>query len=89
MLTSVVRHRLGPRAWRAVHWLAYACWPVALVHGIGTGTDAGSGWMLAIDAACGLAVLAAVAGRLLTPGPDPLAAHREGFRAAVRREVSR
>ena len=32
------RHEPAPAparlaAWRAVHWLAYACWPVALVHG--------------------------------------------------------
>ena len=31
--------RLGLRTWRAVHWLAYLCWPVALVHGLGTGSD--------------------------------------------------
>ena len=29
-LTSLVRRRLGYRAWRGLHWLAYACWPVAL-----------------------------------------------------------
>ena len=38
VVTSLLRRRLGLRAWRAVHWLAYACWPVALVHGWGTGT---------------------------------------------------
>src|SRR5204863_10104945 len=32
MVTSLVRARLGLRAWRAVHWLVYACWPVALLH---------------------------------------------------------
>lgn len=37
--TSLLRGRLGPRAWRAVHWLAYLCWPVALVHALGIGTD--------------------------------------------------
>ena len=26
LLTSLVRHRLGLRAWRAVHWLAYLAW---------------------------------------------------------------
>ena len=34
-LTSLVRDRLSYRTWRAVHWLAYACWPVALWHGLG------------------------------------------------------
>ena len=31
--TSLIRQRLGHRAWRRVHWLAYACWPVAVAHG--------------------------------------------------------
>ena len=63
-LTSLLRHRLGLRAWRAVHWIAYACWPVALVHGWGTGSDARTPWMLAITLGCAAAVLAAVAWRL-------------------------
>jgi methionine sulfoxide reductase heme-binding subunit len=56
-VTSLLRERIGRRAWRAVHWFAYAMWPVALVHGIGSGTDRSRLWMLAIDAACALAVL--------------------------------
>jgi methionine sulfoxide reductase heme-binding subunit len=39
IVTSLLRARLGLRAWRTVHWLAYACWPVALAHGLGQGTD--------------------------------------------------
>ena len=39
IVTSLLRARIGLRAWRAVHWVAYACWPVALVHGLGTGSD--------------------------------------------------
>jgi sulfoxide reductase heme-binding subunit YedZ len=45
ILTSVVRARLGLRAWRVVHWLAYAAWPSALVHALGTGSDARTGWL--------------------------------------------
>jgi sulfoxide reductase heme-binding subunit YedZ len=57
--TSLLRERLGARLWKAVHWAAYAAWPVALVHGLGTGTDAPEGWMLAFTAVCvGLVVLA-------------------------------
>lgn len=59
-VTSVLRQRLGHRAWRLTHWLAYACWPVALMHGLGTGSDVRNGWMLALSAACLLAVLCAV-----------------------------
>ena len=38
------------RLWRAVHWLAYLAWPVALLHGAGMGTDNAAAWMLAVDA---------------------------------------
>ena len=27
LVTSLLRARLGYRAWRTIHWLAYACWP--------------------------------------------------------------
>jgi methionine sulfoxide reductase heme-binding subunit len=63
VVTSLLRHRLGRRSWKAVHWLAYACWPVALLHGLGTGTDAGSLWLRATAAVCSAAVLAAVVWR--------------------------
>ena len=35
ILTSLARARMPRRAWRGIHWLAYAAWPVALVHGVG------------------------------------------------------
>lgn len=59
-VTSLLRARLGYRAWRITHWLAYASWPIALVHGLGTGSDTNAGWMLALTAACTAVVLAAV-----------------------------
>jgi hypothetical protein len=64
VITSLLRARLGLRAWRAVHWLAYAAWPVALWHGLGTGTDARLPLTLGIDVACAAAVLAVAAWRL-------------------------
>lgn len=66
VVTSLLRARVGRRAWRVVHWTAYASWPLALAHGIGTGSDASAPWMLGIDAACLGIVAAAVAWRLLT-----------------------
>src|SRR6516165_7978336 len=59
-ITSLVRRRLGYRAWRAIHWLAYASWPVAVLHGLGTGSDVKQWWMLGLTAACIMAVLVAV-----------------------------
>ena len=39
LVTSLLRRRIGVRAWRAVHWAAYACWPIALLHTLGSGSD--------------------------------------------------
>lgn len=88
-VTSLVRGLIGHGTWRAIHWLAYASWPVAVIHGLGTGTDTWSAWMLAIDALCILAVLAALAARLATTSSDPLAADRARFRERVSRKVPR
>ena len=64
VVSSLLRHRLGLRTWRAIHWAAYACWPLAVVHAVGTGTDRGTGWLLAVVAGCVLAVAGAVAWRV-------------------------
>ena len=62
-LTSLARMRLGHKTWRAVHWAAYACWPLALLHGLGTGADTRSFWMLALSTACLTAVVIAAGWR--------------------------
>jgi methionine sulfoxide reductase heme-binding subunit len=59
-VTSLLRQRVGLRTWRAVHWLTYASWPVALLHGLGTGSDVKSAWILILSLACLAAVLATV-----------------------------
>jgi sulfoxide reductase heme-binding subunit YedZ len=64
VITSLLRRRLGYRAWRAVHWLAYASWPVAVLHGLGTGSDSKQAWALALTLACVIAVSAAVIARV-------------------------
>ncbi len=69
LVTSLLRMRIRPRAWRAVHWAGYACWPVALVHGLGTGTDGAARWVLAITGVCALAVISAGAWRLAVGWP--------------------
>jgi sulfoxide reductase heme-binding subunit YedZ len=66
-VTSVLRRHIGYRAWRATHWLAYACWPIALAHGLGTGSDAGTLWMRAATGVCVAVVIAAAITRL-APG---------------------
>jgi sulfoxide reductase heme-binding subunit YedZ len=64
VITSLVRRRLGYGAWRAVHWTAYVCWPVAVLHGLGTGTDVKQWWMLLLTVLCVGAVVAAVLARI-------------------------
>ena len=59
VLTSVLRRRIGLRAWRVVHWAAYLAWPSALAHGLGMGSDRGSAWLQAISGTC-IAVVAVV-----------------------------
>jgi sulfoxide reductase heme-binding subunit YedZ len=78
VITSLVRRRLGYGAWRAIHWLAYACWPVAVLHGLGTGTDTKVWWMLALTATCVAAVLMAVWVRIGNADPE-----RRGLRGAA------
>jgi sulfoxide reductase heme-binding subunit YedZ len=64
VVTSLLRRRIGVRAWRVVHWLAYLCWPVALMHGLGNGTDNGTWWLWTVAATCVATVVAAVGWRL-------------------------
>jgi DMSO/TMAO reductase YedYZ heme-binding membrane subunit len=63
-ITSLVRRRLGHGTWRAIHWLAYLCWPVAVMHTVGTGSDVKQVWLLALTAACVVAVIVAVWARV-------------------------
>lgn len=62
--TSLLRERIGRRTWRAVHWVAYAGWPLAFVHGLGAGSDSFSAWLLPVEAICLIAVVAALAWRV-------------------------
>ena len=64
VVTSLLRRHIGRRTWRAVHWLAYLCWPTALAHSIGTGPGLRSGRLLDLAVACVAAVAAAAGWRL-------------------------
>ncbi|WP_299051951.1 ferric reductase-like transmembrane domain-containing protein [uncultured Nocardioides sp.] len=69
VVTSLLRDRLGRRVWRAVHWTAYAAWPLAALHFLGAGTDASS-WGLWVVVVSLLVVLAALVVRLLPQDAD-------------------
>lgn len=70
-VVSLLRHRVGPRVFKTVHWATYALWPVALMHALGNGTNAGSTWFRALAVVCISAVVTAVGWRL-----TPSYAHR-------------
>jgi predicted ferric reductase len=67
IITSLLRSHITYAAWRATHWFAYACWPVALLHSFGTGSDARSTWLLSLSIACIAVVALAIFSRTL-PG---------------------
>ncbi len=63
-VTSLSRLRIGHRTWRLVHWAGYLCWPVAVAHGLGIGTDHAARWVLILTVICVGAVLAATGYRV-------------------------
>ena len=68
LLTSMIRRRLSYRSWRAVHWLAYLCWPAAFVHSLTAGNDLRVWWVALIELACAVAVATAILARLIHAG---------------------
>jgi sulfoxide reductase heme-binding subunit YedZ len=73
-ITSLLRQRMGYASWRAIHWLTYASWPIALLHGFGTGSDVKGAWLLALSVGCLALVLASVLARVLSGWPKNLGA---------------
>jgi predicted ferric reductase len=83
-VSSLLRSRMRPGTWRGLHWLAVLCWPVALAHTFGMGTDSGEPWVIALAAVCivsvGIALLwrLRVTGRQRVIGTVAAAAHAPG-----------
>ncbi len=86
LLTSLARRRLGQRAWRAVHWLAYLAWPAAFLHSLTAGNDLGIWWVALIEVGSAVAVATAVLARLFgrARGRWPARARRTGPGTALR-----
>ncbi len=78
LVTSALRRRIGYATWRFVHWLSYLCWPIAMVHGLGSGSDATQPVVVLVDIVCTGAVVGALAWRLVTGRTFPV-----GRRAAA------
>lgn len=63
-VVSMLRNRVGPRVFHLVHLGVWAMWPIALLHGLGTGTDAAQPWAIGLVAGCVGAVASTLAWRL-------------------------
>ena len=73
-LSFYVRRWIGVRAWRRLHRWTLAVWVLGLAHTLGSGTEAGAGWLLAMLAITTVPILVAGAHRLHTRGLGPLTA---------------
>jgi methionine sulfoxide reductase heme-binding subunit len=64
-VTNHYRRRLPYRFWRRAHYLNFAVWGGATLHGIGSGTDRSSPWLLALYVLAVSSVGGAIVWRLL------------------------
>jgi sulfoxide reductase heme-binding subunit YedZ len=62
-VTNHYRRRLQYTFWRRAHYLNFAVWSAATVHGLGSGTDRSAPWALGVYAAAVSVVLAAIVWR--------------------------
>ena len=70
-LTNRYRKRLSYRSWRRAHYLNFAVWTGAFVHGILAGTDSTAPWAIGLDTASAAAVGGLLAWRVLSPPAVP------------------
>jgi methionine sulfoxide reductase heme-binding subunit len=69
VITSLLRFKIGIATWRKIHWVAYAAWPIAAVHGIGAAADLQGGILLGVVIATITVVVGAVVWRVLSVPP--------------------
>jgi sulfoxide reductase heme-binding subunit YedZ len=63
-----VRRLIGYRAWRALHWLAFPQYWLALLHGLGAGSDTNAAWARALYLVTGMVVVCLISYRVLRAG---------------------
>jgi sulfoxide reductase heme-binding subunit YedZ len=77
---------IGQRAWRALHWLTFPLYALALLHGVGAGSDTSAPWMSALYLTTASTVVLLASYRLLRGGaraPAPTGGVERARRAAV------
>jgi methionine sulfoxide reductase heme-binding subunit len=90
ILTSLVRAYMSRRLWRGIHWLAYAAWPIAFVHSIGSSPDLRSGGLLLVAIGSALAVAAAGLWRVAAAAREvPRAERAAHVLAGIQRQAHR
>ena len=63
-ITSLIRGRLNPVAWRVVHLTAYLSWPIAFLHSLGSSKDLMHRPMALVAVGCAAVLIMAVAWRI-------------------------
>lgn len=77
-ITSLTRTRISYRSWHLVHWSSYLCWPVAVLHGLGTGSDTAVRWVLGLTIGCVALITGLTAWRLAYGWPSHAIARLAG-----------
>jgi sulfoxide reductase heme-binding subunit YedZ len=57
--------QISQRTWRRAHYLNFAVWAAATAHGLGSGTDRSTAWLLALEATAIASVVALTGWRVL------------------------
>ena len=66
-----LRPKIGPKAWRRLHWATYAVFAAATVHGVAAGTDSSRPWASALYLGAIGSVTFATAWRVLSRASSP------------------
>jgi predicted ferric reductase len=67
-VSFAIKRIIGQRVWRALHWLTFPLYALALLHGLGAGSDARTPWLAAIYLTTGSAAVLFTCYRLLSRG---------------------
>ena len=70
-LSFYVRRWIGPGLWRRMHRWTLAVWVLGVAHTLGSGTDAGSTWLLGILVLTAAPIMFLAAMRFLPRAPRP------------------
>lgn len=97
-LSGYLRRRIG-RRWNVIHRFTAVAWAMSVAHTLGSGSDAGEPWMLAVVALCVVPVLVLAglrmraashrSGAVRRPSPEPEPAATHGRRPAPARVPAR